>query len=319
MLLGSTTLDVVIGLIFVYLAVSLVCSALNEVIEMRLRNRSKDLERGIRELLTNTVPASGTTDAKGVDIVQKLYDHPIISGLFQGNYATATVKRRLPSYIPSRNFALALMDLAGLSAAGAASLRETAMAFAATNEKVSKTMVTLLDAAGNDANRLRQNLEEWFDSSMDRVSGWYKRRTQYIIFSLGMILAAVANVDSVAIVRTLSTDSGVRDALIAQAKEYAAGHQPAAGGAAAPAPPETAQASLDRSVETLRHLGLPLGWDGLGPIGPYGWTMKFLGIFMTGLAVSLGAPFWFDLLNKFIVVRSTVKPTEKSRPEKPKE
>jgi hypothetical protein len=40
---------------------------------------------------------------------------------------------------------------------------------------------------------------------------------------------------------------------------------------------------------------------------------------MTGLAVSLGAPFWFDLLNKFIVVRSTVKPTEKSGPEKAKE
>ena len=47
--------------------------------------------------------------------------------------------------------------------------------------------------------------------------------------------------------------------------------------------------------------------------------MKIFGIFLTGLAVSLGAPFWFDLLNKFIVIRSTVKPTEKSAPEKSKE
>jgi len=33
---------------------------------------------------------------------------------------------------------------------------------------------------------------------------------------------------------------------------------------------------------------------------------------MTAIAISLGAPFWFDLLNKFIVVRSTVKPKEKA-------
>jgi hypothetical protein len=37
------------------------------------------------------------------------------------------------------------------------------------------------------------------------------------------------------------------------------------------------------------------------------------------LAISLGAPFWFDLLNKFIVVRSTVKPQEKSPPEPSKD
>ena len=38
-----------------------------------------------------------------------------------------------------------------------------------------------------------------------------------------------------------------------------------------------------------------------------------MGILLTGFAISQGAPFWFDLLNKFMVVRSTVKPTEKSQ------
>src|SRR5205085_1650511 len=127
MLLGSTALDVAIGLVFVYLAVSLVCSALNEVIEGRLKNRSKDLERGIRELLTNTTPAAqGTADAipegparpNQLNIVQTLYDHPLISGLFKNDYSTAKKKGQLPSYIPSRNFALALMDIVGRAAAG---------------------------------------------------------------------------------------------------------------------------------------------------------------------------------------------------------
>jgi hypothetical protein len=42
---------------------------------------------------------------------------------------------------------------------------------------------------------------------------------------------------------------------------------------------------------------------------------SLIGWIVTALAVSLGAPFWFDLLNKFMVIRSTVKPYEKSAPE----
>ena len=41
-----------------------------------------------------------------------------------------------------------------------------------------------------------------------------------------------------------------------------------------------------------------------------------LGWLVTALAVMLGAPFWFDVLNRIMVIRSTVKPHEKS-PEEP--
>jgi len=47
--------------------------------------------------------------------------------------------------------------------------------------------------------------------------------------------------------------------------------------------------------------------------------VRILGWLVTALALSLGAPFWFDLLNKFIVVRSTVKPKEKSPEEQSKD
>jgi hypothetical protein len=47
----------------------------------------------------------------------------------------------------------------------------------------------------------------------------------------------------------------------------------------------------------------------------YALKTHWLGWLLTALAVSLGAPFWFDMLNKIIVVRSTVKPHEKSREE----
>lgn len=120
MLLGSTLLEVAIGIIFVYLLLSSICSALNEIIEAWLKNRATDLERGIRELLD---PSS---EIKKDSLVGQLYDHPLINGLYKGNYKwfvdykgnsgwwrwlVRLVKRpKLPSYIPARNFSLALMD-----------------------------------------------------------------------------------------------------------------------------------------------------------------------------------------------------------------
>ena len=72
----------------------------------------------------------------------------------------------------------------------------------------------------------------------------------------------------------------------------------------------------------MDELGLPLGWVNAPkdpadprkvPEGFYDWVLKLFGILLTGFAISQGAPFWFDLLNKFMVIRSTVKPTEKSQ------
>ncbi len=104
-MLGSTVLDVAIGLVFVYLVVSLLTSAVNELLENVLKDRAKGLERGIRELL-------GDRNAAPDGIVRKLYNHPFVSGLFLGDY-DPTQEDESPSYIPARTFALALMDIVG--------------------------------------------------------------------------------------------------------------------------------------------------------------------------------------------------------------
>src|SRR3712207_3853055 len=101
---NSGIIDVALGLIFIYLLLSLVCSALNEMIEARLKMRAKDLERGLRELLN---------DKEGKDLVKDLYSHPLVLGLYRGAYGDARNKKgwlpridtNLPSYIPRRNFA----------------------------------------------------------------------------------------------------------------------------------------------------------------------------------------------------------------------
>src|ERR1044071_8281255 len=106
---NTTILDVAMGMVFIYLLLSLLCSAANEMIELVLKKRATDLERGIRELLE---PGSAS-GAEG--IVKNLYSHPLINGLFEGTYENSGIQSalrylkgtKLPSYIPSRNFALA--------------------------------------------------------------------------------------------------------------------------------------------------------------------------------------------------------------------
>jgi hypothetical protein len=179
--------------------------------------------------------------------------------------------------------------------------------------------MVLVDAAGNDIVQARKNIEDWFDSSMDRVSGWYKRRTQIITLLLGILIAAVINVDTLSIANSLYTTASMRDSLVAAAQEYAVVN---------PAPAENSgqtqgsspEERISQNLEELRNLNIPIGWNSEDPHSipttSGGWVTKVLGCIITGFAISLGAPFWFDLLNKFVVIRSTVRPKEKS-PEEP--
>lgn len=330
-MLGLEMLDVVIGMIFVYLLLSLICSAVNEMIELKLKNRASNLEKGIRELLNEPV-TKGTPNAgnqNGNDLVRQLYNHPLIFGLFKGDYQPKS--KDLPSYIPTRNFALALMDMVSngspsmhSGARGATAVATSAIVAAdqyqsfrgaigeIQNKTLARALMTLVDAAGNDMSGARKNIENWFDSSMDRVSGWYKRRAQKIILFLGLGITVFVNADTITIVNSLVQDQASRNSLVAAAQEYAKSQPQDA--------PGDALNRVERNTERIRTLGLPVGWNRSDPrtwpgrdVG--GWLLKIVGWVLTAMAITLGAPFWFDLLNKFMVIRSTVKPHEKSREE----
>ena len=323
-MLGLEMLDVAIGIIFIYLLLSLVCSALNEMIELKLKSRAINLERGIRELLNGAGTKDNAPANPEEDVVARLYKHPLIGGLFQGSYQPKS--KNLPSYIPARNFALALMDIvctgnddrySGSSGATAENRRSVlsnefmalrAACSAFPQKNVREALIPLVDAAGPSANGARQNIEAWFDSSMDRVSGWYKRRAQKIILGLGLVITVAINADTVAILNSLNQGPALRSTLVEAAQEYAK-LQPQ-DSVAAP------QQRVTDAMKQIRELGLPIGWNSndarLIPRTAGGWLLKLFGWLLTGMAITLGAPFWFDLLNKFMVIRSTVKPHEKS-------
>jgi hypothetical protein len=337
---NTSIIEVAIGLIFVYLLMSLICSAANEIIESFLKNRATDLERGIRELFNQ---------ADGGGLVAKFYNHPLINGLFPGKYGRSESgpmgfrdylkSTNLPSYIPARNFAYAIIDIAlhppadeagdvvrdDANAAGAVSPAIASTVLPITmdavrsalrtnlgNSQAGRALRALAEQSGADVNALRVNVESWFNGSMDRVSGAYTRRIKWIIFALGLTLTVFLNVNTITIARRLSTDATLRSVIVAQAEGFSNR-------------PDAEKPDFEKNKKELEGLGLPLGWpNGIDFINPLKnekfntWShilLPLLGWLLTASAISLGAPFWFDLLNKFLVIRATVKPHEKSREE----
>ncbi|HEX4771357.1 MAG TPA: hypothetical protein VH351_11020 [Bryobacteraceae bacterium] len=339
-MLGSEVLDVAIGMCFIYLLFSLICSVLNELFEAFAKNRAADLERGIQELLSHQ---------PGDTAIEELYNHPLIYCLYAGKFVARATKKwfqkgsDLPSYIPAANFALAILDLAvpgtetqisggaGSIAAGQVSpavsieaLRTGVLNSQILNAKTKRGIITLIDAAGGDLNKIRRNLENWYNNSMDRVSGWYKRRTQVIIAAIALTGAAAVNVDSIAIINAISTQKSVRDSLVSASEQYAKNGGSASGSSAC-ANAEDPNCKLTSSLGQLKALGIPVGWtnepfekNNRGIPQGVAWLLKLVGWCITAFAACLGAPFWFDALNKIMIVRSTVKPHEKSREEKSK-
>ena len=334
---GSEILDVAIGLIMMFLLLSLVVSSIKEAFETVLHHRAKDLELGIREMFG---------DIHRTGMVPDFYSHPLITSLFAGKYKRGKTNN-LPAYIPSRLFALATIDLLaskstppmepGARPAAAETIFqsfESSLANLPGESQIRGALEPLLLVSGGKLSQLQAEIENWFDGSMDRVSGWYKRRTQIIISAIALSLAILMNVDSLSIVRYINTSQTARAVLMNRVEQYRQTHvdvNPSPGSMGAPKTTEL----VDPIGWLERQGGLPLGWV-IKPAPDQtqadfnrdwrkvpntfgGWLLKLAGILFTAFAVSLGAPFWFDILNRFMIIRSTVKPEEKSPEEKPKE
>jgi hypothetical protein len=285
---GSTILDVAIGMIFIYLLVSLVISAINELIAAKLKSRATNLSHGIQALLQDSSQAGW---------VAKLYQHPLIQSLSPPNSK--------PSYIPSRTFALALLDLvAPANTDGNRTLADLKAGMANLPEPLQKTLTNLLDEAQHDVERLKTQIEIWFNNGMDRASGWYKRKTQWIQFFIGLTLVILLNIDTVHIGRSLfAVNSPMRASLVESAKSFVA-------------QPGGPNKSMKDAVDAISSASLPIGWSELPK--PEQWPTMVVGWLITAFAVSLGAPFWFDLLNKFVNIRASGKAPEE-QPKSPKE
>mgnify|MGYP006950754312 CR=1 FL=1 len=439
------------GLVFVYLFMSILATIGREAFEGFAQARARHLENGLIELLCDHPPVGQSKDkAKktigGYEMLKSFYDHPLIMSLYRGRYTIPPKRpplkgsRGLPSYIPSGHFAYVVLDMlaeaGGQESSGQLDLN-TILAAAENldNRRLAKMIQFAINNSGGDVEKARQFLESWFNATMDRVAGWYRRETQTILFWISLVACVVLNVNTVVIADSLYRSPSLRKTLEAQAEAYyngkpsaidtltttrpvaqdaaasadAASNEPAvASSASAPAPAATTTATVPSSVtpppseldkappaatlvtggdipgllsktDPLEKLGLPLGWNAqtitamhrLFPAAPQvtpeeaarmqklqsldikatnpvewlkiagenlaqlwqdtlrayenndqnptsnalfglaGLLSLIGGWVMTAFAVTLGAPFWFDILSKLMVVRSTMKPGDK--------
>ncbi len=195
--------------------------------------------------------------------------------------------------------------------------------------KVGKPLLAMVITAGNDFDKLKASIEAWYNSAMDRASGWYRYNAQMILFFIGLGLAIALNANTINIVQQLSKNPTLRESIVAAATEASKAKDdsttPPANSTDKPA--RSSLQKVQDQVKELDDLGIPFGWPPRDEKKSW-WEQNsavlgrpgtWIGWLFTAIAISLGAPFWFDMLNKIMIVRSTVKPGEKSQPAKDKE
>lgn len=269
---GLQMLDIAIGLIFIYLLLALICTAANELIAGLLDRRTKNLETGISNLLFEKgVTIEDQRDGIKKDLAKLFYNHPLIKAMRENGTN--------PSYIPSRTFALVLTDIiapAGLDVArGIEDIRKAIKGLSEKSD-IKRILLLLVQEAGDNLEKWHDQLEVWFNNAMERVSAWYKRKTQFWVVALAIIITAISNADTIQIAKSITNDPALRNALVAQAQELA--KNPPSKIAIKQSPQgkvETSNLSAEsndssdkksneeiikENIEKLQDLGMKLGW-----------------------------------------------------------
>ncbi|MEM8858281.1 MAG: hypothetical protein AAGD96_08175 [Chloroflexota bacterium] len=361
---GSATLEIAIGMIFIFLLLSLVCSTINEWIASILNLRGKTLQSGIRRLLE---------DPDGKWLAGEFYNHPVIRGLSRGESQVV-----LPSYISAETFTTVLMDLLAPQEFGNPKpLREVygdiheriQQIVDVENTEFGRVIMLLLDETGLTKEQLKELADGWeqvkimreslkelqaksadeidlqqvqslmqtitrmeakltlaeqradqaiaqarqkigdhFDQAMDRVSGWYKRQTAISIFGISLVVSVLLNVDSISLASSLANNPTLRSAVVASAENGVSELRGTVGEL-------TEETGAQDLVDEINQLGLPIGWTPqTTPENPNELINRILGWIVTTIAVSMGAPFWFDLLSRVSSLRIAGNKPDKMAP-----
>ena len=205
-----------------------------------------------------------------------------------------------------------------------------------------RNLIVASPSADADAlTQFKQGIEQWYNEAMERLIGRYKRKTANWLFWIGLITATLLNADSIRVAYVLGTRDQLRGTLADYAETMASNTIAQAVNTGTSNSLNQFRHELNgriHDLQTLQGIGFPIGWQDSIPINfspiiktpvetstegtnapitghaggsaptPRLWALaiatKFLGLLVTALAVSLGAPFWYDILNKLVSIRS---------------
>jgi hypothetical protein len=362
----NALLETGISLVFIFFIFSIITYVIQELIAINLKYRSKMLWKSMAQLfdglqMPGRVKLVQGMPAKQTPATETFYGHAQIRSL-QKNLLNR------PGYIPAANFALAVMDIVSGKAAVKQNklfedFQEGLKTFVNSNGNLYPVLKNLADTSVN-VKELQQKIEDWFNSYMGRVTGWYQSQTVTTLRLIAIAVTLFFNINVVRIAKKVYKDEQLRGSLVAmseKALEHPESYSPYY---ARSFDQQTAQVessyarklsdssltdqdrqrlmqekgdSLDsmtkhyteKQMTAMKSLtgdvkiaGLPIGWSSAAwqdfINGGKGVDGKLVNIFyalvgwiIAACCISMGAPFWFDMLGKLVNVRrSGVKPTE---------
>lgn len=316
------TLEVAIGVVFLYLLLTFVASAILEGIAILFNWRAKTLYQTIDVMFHGDQLVSA----------RKIYQNPLVRALGRNAAKVSRLNfverfgwherhtKIAPSYIPAGVFSAAVLETLMMSGKPLSqevlspegfikTLRQRSAAGTGAHPLMSILRITLA-TQGASIQAVKLAIEKWFNDSMDRASGWYKRRTQVWLLGLGLVIAVGGHVDTIAISQWLWSGDAARQAALAAAQSYAGRNN--AIPAATPTDEELKKyfgdvanqiGDLDRQITDLQY---PIGWYDASTkkCREVSWQFVF-GALITAIAISMGSTFWFDSLQSLIKLRGS--------------
>jgi hypothetical protein len=299
---------------------SVFVSGVQEITVLERNSRAAFLRKAIKRVLD---------DPLNKNFGDLLYHQPTIDGLSMPD-------NRMPSYIESGNFAKSVFNMLnqeGIKYHYEQDPKTGKMTYKVLNKEESDSskffqgieslnesnLKSLLQSFATNSNSLEtetekyqaiiKNLEDWYNGYMDRVTGWYKKEVKKSLFLKSLIIALLLNVNFFSIIKTLYTNTALRDTLV--------------NGAVA-ASENKSKVDAKKALDSLYYQGLPIGWDTSfltetesiqvsfaelvriikSSFQTVGQGLYFLlGVLISAYIMSFGAPFWFDVLNKIVNMR----------------
>lgn len=313
------TLDVLIGLSVVMLLMSMIVTVITQFVTSVLNSRGKHLWQGLADLLQQISPEMKREIAE--EIAGAVLSHPLIRD----------VKGRFGSVIHREELTKLLLGLASneepqaIGAAAMTALQNTLVATGLCSpgsqaEIEQQIKAKIRNIAGlalqleleqpelSNAARARiailqqanseflAKIHLWFDQTIDRISGRFTYHTRYITFAGSLLLALAIQLDTAALVSRLASDDALRNSLVAEAQN----------------PPGNPELGLSQTEIQNVHDLMTNNVVGI-PLSASDWArrwskdtapMKIVGILLSSILLSLGAPFWYNALQNLLRMRS---------------
>src|SRR3954466_13762467 len=315
----SGFVDIAIGLVLMYLVLSLICTTVNEMIASGLKWRAKSLSKAMTQLIDNEelrkafynsgLISNAKTAPRGGEPPPSVPEAAAPAKGAEAGPAGKPKDTGHPSYLDGRTFALALFDSLTETDAGKKSPSANPKAFPTFDDikkiagdlpdsNIRDVLLASLASGEKSVAEVRDSMAAWFDTAMDRLSGSYKRWLKALSLIVGIVIAFAFNADSLSVGRALWGDETLRGQIVNAATQYVV------------KPPEDKDCKIDDPqkqtaclYQKLKQQQLllrpfPIGWQDTQFVDQYNAAsgalavlllllLKLLGCLWTGLALSM--------------------------------